>query len=80
MSHSDDGDGVEGAVGSAVSAPAEPVAAVGASAAGGLWCDSAEFGEGCLIAYPFGVVAGGDQELAGEFGADSEQFDEFGGS
>jgi hypothetical protein len=75
VSHSDDGDGVEGAVGGSVSAPAETVSAVAASAAGWLGSNTAEFGEGGFVAYPLGVVAGGDQELTGKFGADTEQFD-----
>lgn len=46
MPHSDDGDGVEGAVGGSVSAPAEAVTVAGASAAGWLGSNTAEFGEG----------------------------------
>ena len=44
----DDGDDVERAVGGTVTAAAEPVTAGGSSAAGRLWCDTAEFGEGCF--------------------------------
>jgi hypothetical protein len=70
-----DGDDVEGAVGGAVAAAAKPVSSGGAPAAGGLRCHAAEFGEGCLVVDPFGVVAGGAEELAGEFDTDSEQWD-----
>jgi len=43
-----------------------------------LGCDAAEFGEGCLGVDAVGVVAGGDQELPGEFDADAVEFDELG--
>jgi len=59
VAHSDDGDGVEGAIGDSVSAAAQPVPA----AAGGLGADSAELGEGGFTRDPLGVIAGGDQEL-----------------
>jgi hypothetical protein len=52
------------------------VAAGGPAAAGRLGCDAAELGEGCLGVDAVGVVAGGDQELAGEFDADAVEFDE----
>jgi hypothetical protein len=78
VSHPDDGDDVEGAVGGAVAASAEAVAAGGSAAAGRLGCDAAELGEGCFVADAGGVVAGGDEELAGDLDADSVQFDEVG--
>ncbi len=71
VSQSDDGDDVEGAVGGTVPAAAEPVSPGGSSAAGGLGCDTAEFGEGRLVADAVCVVPDGDQELAGEFSPDS---------
>jgi hypothetical protein len=36
---------------------------------------AAEFGEGFLVLDAFGVVPGGDEELAGEFNTDAEEFD-----
>ena len=54
MAHADDGDDVERAVGCSIASAAESVAAGGAAAAGRLWCDTAEFGEGCFGADPFG--------------------------
>ena len=71
VAHPDDGDDVEGAVRGPVSAAAEAVTAGGSAAAGGLRGDAAELGEGCLVADAFGVVAGGDQELAGDLDADA---------
>ena len=62
-----------------VPAAAEPVTAGGAAAAGGLWGDAAEFGEGCLAVQAVGVVAGGDEELAGDVCADTAQADQGGG-
>ena len=50
----------------------------GSSAAGGLWGHAAEFGEGFLVADTFGVVPGGDEELASQFHADAEELDEIG--
>nr|WP_239155629.1 hypothetical protein [Amycolatopsis sp. FDAARGOS 1241] len=41
--------------------------------------DAAELGEGGFVADAFGVVAGGDEELAGDLDADAVQFDQFGG-
>ncbi len=76
VAHADDGDDVEGAVGGSVAAAAESVPAAGAAAAGRLWGDAAEFGEGGLVADPVGVVAGGDQELAGDLDADAVQLDQ----
>ena len=77
--HSDQGDDVEGAVGGAVASSAESVSSGGAAAAGGLWRDAADLREGCLAVDPAVVVTGGDQELAGDLGADAVQFDELGG-
>ena len=78
-SHADDGDDVEGAVRCAVAAAAEPVPAGGSAAAGGLWCDAAEFREGRFVADPLRVITHGDEELAGDFGTDSVELDEVGG-
>ena len=39
----------------------------------------AQVRERCLRPEPFGVVAGGDEELARRFGPDSEQRDQFRG-
>ena len=75
VAHPDDGDDVERTVGGSVAAAAEPVAAGGAAAAGGLGRDAAELGECGLVVDPFGVVAGGDQELAGDLDADTVQLD-----
>ena len=54
-------DDVEGAVGGAVAASAEPVAAAGRAAVRRLRCDAAQLGEGGLASEPLGVVAGGDE-------------------
>lgn len=78
VTHADDGNDVERAVGYSVAAAAESVPAGGSAAAGRLWCDSAALGEGGLAVDSLGVVAGGDQELAGDFDADTVQFDELG--
>jgi hypothetical protein len=48
--HADDGGDVEGAVSGAVAATAESVASGGPPAAGGLWRDAAELGEGGFVA------------------------------
>jgi len=76
--NADDRDDVERAVGCSVAAAAESVTTGGASAAGWLGCDAAEFGEGCLGVDSVCVVAGCDQELPGEFDTDAVEFDEFG--
>src|SRR5215212_997490 len=76
VAHADDGDDVKGAVSGPVAAAAETVPAAGASAAGRLWGDAAEFGKGCLVPDPVGVVAGGGEELAGDLDADPGQFDQ----
>ncbi len=57
---------------------AEPVPADGAATAGRLGGDTAEFDEGGLVADPFGVVAGGHQELAGQLDPDAEERDQLG--
>ena len=71
VAHPDDGDDVEGAVGGSVAAAAEPVPAGGAAAAGWLWGDAAQLGEGCFAVDAVGVVAGGDEELAGDLDPDA---------
>src|ERR1700754_5013540 len=76
MAHPHDGGDVERAVSRPVASPAESVAAGGSSAARWLWCDAAELGEGGLVADAVGVVAGGDEELAGELDPDAVQLDE----
>jgi hypothetical protein len=38
--------------------------------------DATEFGEGSLAVNPVGVVAGGDQELAGDLDTDAMQLDQ----
>lgn len=43
---------------------------VGACAVGGSWCNTTESGEGCLVAYPFGVITSGNKKLTNEIGAD----------
>jgi hypothetical protein len=78
VSHADDRDDVERAVGCSVTAAAESVTTGGASAAGGLGCDTAEFGEGCLGVDAVCVVAGCDQELSRQFDADAVELDELG--
>src|SRR5918993_5539911 len=57
MSHPDDGDDVEGAVRGPVSTAAEAVSAAGSAAAGWLWRDPAELGEGGFALDASGVVA-----------------------
>ena len=46
---------------------------VGAAGAGRDRRDAAQVGEGGLAAQPVGVVAGGDQQLPGDLGADAEE-------
>ena len=65
-------DAVEGGVGLAVAAAVEPVP-VGLAGGGGDRGDAAEHGERGLGAQPVGVVPGGDQQLAGDVGADAVQ-------
>src|SRR4051812_35054705 len=76
MSHPDDSDDVEGAVCRSITAAAEPVAPGGAATAGGLWGHPAELGECGLVPNPFGVVAGGDQELSGDLSSDAMQLNQ----
>jgi len=76
VAHADDGDDVERAVRGSVAAATEPVTPGCAADAGGLWRDSAEFGEGPFIGDSVRVVAGGDQELSGDFDSDSMEFDQ----
>jgi hypothetical protein len=77
--HLDDGDDVEGAVRGAVAAAAEAVSSGGSTTACGLWRDSAELGEGSLAVDPFRVVAGGDEELAGDVDPNAVELEEVGG-
>src|SRR4029450_9191356 len=79
VAHPDDGHDVQGAVGVSGAAAAEPVAAVGAAAAGWLGGDTAEFGERGLVADAVWVIACGHQELAGQLDTDAEEADELGG-
>jgi hypothetical protein len=51
------------------------VTAGGPPAARWLRCDAAELGEGAFVADALGVVAGGDEELAGELDPDVVGFD-----
>jgi hypothetical protein len=74
----DDRNDVERAVGGSVTAAAESVTPGGSSAACRLWCDTAEFGEGCLGVDAVCVVAGCDQELSRQFDADAVELDELG--
>src|SRR4030088_242358 len=74
----DERDYVERAVGCPIGAATQAVAAAGPAAAGGLRSCPTELGEGSLAANAVGVVAGGDQELAGDLGADTEEISEFG--
>jgi hypothetical protein len=62
--HADQGDAPQGVVGPPVTGPVEPVA-VGAARGRGDGCGTAQVGEGGLGAQPLGVVAGGNQQLAG---------------
>ena len=70
--HAGDHDAVEGVVGLAVAAAVEPVTAGLARGRleGG---DAAEVGECRFVAQPFGVVAGGDEQLGGDVVADTVQ-------
>jgi hypothetical protein len=63
---------VQGPVGVAVAAAVQPVPA-GLARAGGDGGDSAQVGEGGLAAEPLGVLAGGDEQLAGVIVADRQQ-------
>jgi hypothetical protein len=77
-SHPDDRDDVQGAFGRPVAAAAKSVTSTGAAAAGGLWGDPAEFGEGGLTVDPLGIVTGGDEELAGDLDPDAGQLERLG--
>lgn len=72
VAHAHDGHDVERAVGGSVAAAAESVPTGSAATAGGLWRDTAELGEGGLVVDAAGVVAGGDEELPGQFNADAQ--------
>jgi hypothetical protein len=48
----------------------------GPTAAGGLRCNAAEFGESGFVWDALGVVTGGDQKLPRELDTDSEEFDQ----
>jgi hypothetical protein len=63
---------VQGPVGVAVPAAVQPVPA-GLARAGRDGGDAAQVGEGGLAAQPLGVLAGGDQQLAGVVVADRQQ-------
>src|SRR6266508_3105236 len=66
-----DGNHVQGAVGLAVAAVVEAVAG-GATGAGGDRCGAADLREGGLAFEAVDVMAGGDEQLAGALGTDSE--------
>jgi hypothetical protein len=73
--HPDDNGQVQRLVGVAVAAAVQPVPA-GLAGAGRDGGDSAQVGEGGLAAQPLGVLAGGDEQLAGVVVADREQLQE----
>ena len=70
--HADEGDAPQGVVGPPVTSPVEPVA-VGAARGRGDGCGTAQVCEGGLGAQPLGVVAGGNQQLAGGVDPDPGQ-------
>ena len=70
---------MQGPVGVAVAAAVQPVA-VGLAGAGRDGRDPAQVGEGGLAAQPVGVLAGGDQQLAGMVLANREQLQQPGPS
>jgi hypothetical protein len=59
-------------VGRTVAAAIEPMP-IGATGAGGDWRRRAQVGERRLAAQTFGIVAGGDEQLAGDLHTDTEQ-------
>ena len=63
--HTDECDAVQGAVAAPVTTAVETVA-VGAARGGGDGSDAAEGSEGCLVADPLRVAAGGDDELCSD--------------
>ena len=73
--HPDDNGQVQRLVGVAVAAAVQPVPA-GLAGAGRDGGDSAQVGEGSLAAQPLGVLAGGNEQLAGMVVADREQLQE----
>ena len=76
MAHADQCDDVERAVRLSVAAAAETVSALILPAAGGFGCHAADLGEGTFALDPLSIVAGGDEELAGELGAHAEERDQ----
>jgi hypothetical protein len=76
--HGDQGDAPQGVVGLAVAAAVEAVA-VGAARGRRDRGDATQLGEGRLATQPLGVVAGGDQQLAGGVDPDPGQRDQGGG-
>jgi hypothetical protein len=76
--HADQGDAPQGVVGAAVTSPVEPVA-VGATRGRGDGRGTAQVGEGGFGAEPLGIVAGGDQQLAGGVDPDPGQGEQGGG-
>ena len=75
VAQSDDGNDPQRAVGASVSPTVEAVAVALEAAAGWPWAHAAEFREGGLVADPLGVVAGGDEKLAGELAAHPEDLE-----
>ena len=76
--HAHDDASVERGVGLAVAAAVEAVASVGLAGPGRDGTGAAHLRERRFGADPVGVVAGGDEELAGDVGADPERLDQFG--
>src|ERR1700756_1562185 len=72
VTHAHDRHDVERAVGGSVAAAAQSVPAGGAAAAGGLWRDTAKLGESGFVVDAVGVVAGGNEELPGQFNPNAE--------
>jgi len=54
------------------------MAAACLAGSGRYWACAAELGEGCFGADPGGVVAGSDEELAGDIGPDPERVEQAG--
>src|SRR5262245_11464959 len=79
MTEPHDRDDVERAVRCSVAASVEPVTVALLAAARRLRGDSAELRKCSFVADAVGVVSDGDEELAGKFGADTEDVEELRG-